>query len=491
MKVQFERSGEIIRDIGIMYFYKILKKIDETGEISPNLERNRVIFNNFDEDMFSEYILKNIFYKIFVNSIIPYLRKEKNSEIFIEKLIDSEINDFDKILKEFQLTGVKKDEIKKKYEEAKYFPYLRNSAKYGANSQSEENFHKNFRKLVKIVFHNVKGDRSILETYSLNEICSICHKEKATKYDITHKYEQGNIEKIKEKDRKNRINSKYNYTFMGSESNTFNNYSKEDSNICFTCEFFNLMFLLYVNLERPKVLAYTKSLEEMEFLNHKIMLKRSYYTEQGFYSHLAKYSMNNVKLYNLETDTNKGLILKLVNVTDFRKIFKKLEFMDIIDNYSFAQNSKEKKEKSKNQLLYGNIMGVREFLLGEIINEDHLYFNVIAYKKFVQKIKTESLKEGLGMGVNEVVANEYKKIGRYLQNEKKENLAFRLIQLLKSDSRSDLLVEISHAYLASKNEKPRLPKNFSGDILYADKLELHFYIMNTIEGLLETKGGEK
>ena len=78
-----------------------------------------------------------------------------------------------------------------------------------------------------------------------------------------------------------------------------------------------------------------------------------------------------------------------------------------------------------------------------------------------------------------------------IKDEKKENLAFRLIQLLKSDSRSDLLVEISHAYLASKNEKPRLPKNFSGDILYADKLELHFYIMNTIEGLLETKGGEK
>ncbi|OJT81430.1 hypothetical protein BM533_22150, partial [Clostridioides difficile] len=42
----------------------------------------------------------------------------------------------------------------------------------------------------------------------------------------------------------------------------------------FECEFFNLMCLLYINLKRPMVFAYTNDLRELAFLNHKIMLKK-------------------------------------------------------------------------------------------------------------------------------------------------------------------------------------------------------------------------
>ncbi|TQZ11331.1 hypothetical protein EWM10_08035, partial [Clostridioides difficile] len=41
--------------------------------------------------------------------------------------------------------------------------------------------------------------------------------------------------------------------------------------------------ILYINLKRPMVFAYTNDLRELAFLNHKIMLKRKMYSDKSFY----------------------------------------------------------------------------------------------------------------------------------------------------------------------------------------------------------------
>ncbi len=91
-----------------------------------------------------------------------------------------------------------------------------------------------------------------------DSVCNVCNINKTTKLDI---------------DLRERKDSKYNFLFRGAEKSGFKRSGQVESNICFECEFFNLMCLLYINL-KDQWFAYTNDLRELAFLNHKIMLKR-------------------------------------------------------------------------------------------------------------------------------------------------------------------------------------------------------------------------
>ena len=252
-KVTFYISGDVVRDIGIVYFSEILKEIG----IDYELTRNYLKFDYTDSKIISNYIIDNKIFQVFVNG---NLREFKDS-----------IPDFDKlncnnILEHIAASNLKtkdKEKIEKAFHNRR-FPYIRNSPIYGGNTNFDD-MHSNFEKLVDIVVNNnISVNKKNLDDFKETDIqCSICG--------INHTTNLG----INLKERKD---SKYLFLFRGPEESGFKNNGNSQINICFECEFLNLMTLLYINLERPVTLAYVNNLRELLFINYKIMLRKRLYS---------------------------------------------------------------------------------------------------------------------------------------------------------------------------------------------------------------------
>ncbi len=488
-KIRFYRSGEIVRDIGITYLFKILKEM----EVQHGSDYGVILNSNFLEFMCNDYLALGEFIinvKVFENykkGKYAEFRKRKLDEDLLNK---ATIEDFLTIIDNIDgLTKKEKEELKKGFD-AKYMPYIRNSGKYGMNSRSEENFRHNLFELLRLVFElNGKeiGEQSIiLEQYKPNgELCCICHSTYSTELDISHN-----------KNSKVRINSKYNYMFMGAEgNNTFNNYGCNDSSICFVCEFLNLLFLLYFSLEQPLILAHTESLKNMLFFNEKINNFRKLYNSQGFYKKLSQYNMKSIRLYSIQSDPNKGLILRMEQLIRYEEIIKQINFYHITDKLLVPENIK----RGLKYLVYSrNYDSIKDVILSNLIcfdNEDgkriiNKYKTLLNVRCLIEVLKLEY--EEIGGGN---LGKDYKTfysagstLGKKVKSEDKNKLGFKLVQLLKADNRDEIIKLLFHQFMA--NNIP-VPVFFTKGILNVENPdELTYNIGVFLEGFFNGKEEE-
>lgn len=485
----FYRTGEVTRDIGLIYFYKILKEIKEN--IYPNIEielsSNYLKIEGFESNIFYDYIINTKIYHIFLKGI----KEQFKNKIDVSLLENIKIDNFiDKIR---DIEGLKDIDIKgiEKRFSSKYFPYVRNSGKYGVNSGGEENFHKNLKKIIELMAElNVKNDeerKQLLKEYEpMDNKCIICHEYYPTKLDITHKNEK-----------KERKNSKYNYLFMGAEkNNTFNNYGKSESSICFVCEFMNLMTLLYISLEKPSILAYTDDLKSLEFINHKLMVRASEFNEKSLYKKLSKFRDVKIRTYDIITDSNKGIIIKFGNILKIRNLITNLKLYDIVENYNYSRETAIKMSLCKKFIRSNNLLAMQMILLNDLlvivdkeskhdlkvrdtIDNIKSYLKLLDFKCEEGNLKVDDrsftmLGIELGKRLNEDDKNS---------SSIKKTIAFRLNQMLKSDNRQAIFESLMHLII---NNGISIPKNFSWIVMKSKTDELHYCIGKFFEGFLNS-----
>src|SRR5690554_6883587 len=138
----FYRSGEVVRDLGLIYLHQILK---EKEDIKVELTANYLKVNNLDEQLLYDFIIKEEVYQVFLKGVVEELKKkidEEDAEKLVKEIsVDIFLEEFDKRLDEREdIKASSKESIKKKVKKgfkSMYFPYVRNSPKYGYNAQSE------------------------------------------------------------------------------------------------------------------------------------------------------------------------------------------------------------------------------------------------------------------------------------------------------------------------------------------------------------------
>lgn len=436
-ELRFYRSGEVVRDIGIIYLNNIVDEMSKKGyKVKGELSSNMFKIKGFKEEDFIRFIT-------------------------IDKLDYS------------------------------YFPYLRNSPKYGSNAQSVENFHSNFKKLIYIVaginMKELSEQEKVLEEYQVSEnICSICHNNLATDNDITHKTTS-----------KPRVNSKYNYSFMGAENNMFSNYGNGNESVCFECEFLNLMYLLYVNTKQPRFIIYTEDLNLMNFLNYKMALEFKNLNQKSFYKRLSKHMNKRLRTYKISIDTNKGIILNLTNVIEVQNIERIIKYYDIIDRFNFSKEPSKRKEICKSYVISKNISSLENVLINNLIyidegegkglNKTKTLINVQAY---LELLKMND--KGSGSMECKSKGNAFEELGVSLSGkipeENKKTIMFKINQMMKSDDRTGLFQILVH--LISVNEL-RIPNKFSYIIMKSSSNEIHYQIGRFMEGFLSSKNTEE
>lgn len=392
MQINILKNGELVRDIGILYFYQLLRELDVENCIQPKLHRNHLSFDTpegFDmrNALFTQ--ITDELYRAFTRD----LSVEKLPENLLNKLDDAPKGKLVELLKEAKVSTDKIQKIVAKSQNI-YFPYLRNSGKFGANAGTVANFHQNLKEILQLFIDSLLKEQTRLKQYGEGSYCSVCQENTAPLYDITHKYAIETVEKMKPNKRIIRTDSKYLYTFKGSENNTFTNYGRvnQASSICFECEFFNLLFLLYVKMERPQYLVMTDSLEITYLLQNKIQMKKNVYTKQGFYYQVANLGKSSkVRLYQIMTDANQGILLQAEEIIEYDRLKVQLILMDIVDKFSFFEPTSEEDNKkvsdnakkrvalinqARNFILNGNYDGAYRVLLNNIgIEETRLAHN--------------------------------------------------------------------------------------------------------------------
>lgn len=486
-KYKFYRKGQVVADIGIIELYDILQGLKSTYETEENLdirlEANCLVVDNLKPKTLYDYIIEHEIFQVFLNGIRDNLNKKGLEEVVIEKL---NIGNFKEIIVQSSLEEKDKEFYLDKFSK-KYFPYVRNSGKYGANSGSEENFHHNFRELIDLVFKmNNKNDdeqREILKKYEpIDEKCTVCHTNIATRLDITHKDEK-----------KERINSKYNYSFFGSEKSTFNNYGEGKNSICFECEFLNLMFLLYISRKRPQVLGYTDDLYFLRYINNNLMLKKRIYQDAVFQLKLGKLKGKGIRLYDVITDSNKGVILTFQSLTDYEELIQDIELIHIVDNYNYSHDKALMRDRCKKYIRYKNYEALRDTLISSILSfgsedKEEILSNITNYQKFINILN--SIQEGGGSSVED---NGFYKLGERLKltmisssdeeaKNNRKNIALRITNMLKADDRAGIFDFLTHLIIVNNVE---MPYKYSETILDSTKNELHYCIGKFLEGFLK------
>lgn len=452
IKAKFYRSGDIVRDIGIVYFYELLmdlknelEKSDYKLKFTCELNRNYLSLEseeNIDPKYISDYILENQLFKVFKNG-----KKEILEKIF-SNIDNLTYVNFIEELDKSSATAKQKEDIKKDFKNRR-FPYVRNSGKYGLNT-SLENMETNVKNIVDTVIKsNIEIDKIDLEQYEEKDsVCNVCNINKTTKLDI---------------DLRERKDSKYNFLFRGAEKSGFKRSGQVESNICFECEFFNLMCLLYINLKRPMVFAYTNDLRELAFLNHKIMLKRKMYSDKSFYKKLLHEKISSIRLYRFDIDTNKGIILKFDSIIEYKELLKKIELIDIIDNYNFSREPGNTKNLGKKMIDNGNLSNLKELLLDNIsvlrqsngtsreMDFVSSSYNIGLYIKLCWIVDGgEEYKMKNYMESNLI----YSRVGKDLFNKmtdesRRKIFSMKVIQLLKSNDRTQLFQTIMHVLVSN------------------------------------------
>lgn len=422
--MRFYRTGEVATDIGI------------------------IAFKNFLEDMK-------------LKKDVDFLVKLEKNYLEVEEIKDFEILYTDYIW----------DKLKEKNEDKSkdvYLPYLRNSGKFGANSGSESKARENLKKIIKFTLGLINSKEELEEYQIQDNNCNICRTYKFTGLDINQKP---------------RITSKYIYSFLGSESNTYSNHGNEKIGVCFVCEFLYLNFLIYASMGNYN-LIYTENLKELEFLNYKINLFKDF-SDLGFQQKMAEYNKNNLKIYKMYPDPNKGILVKLVNYTNFNKLKENLKMSYIIEKFNIKTGEKTNLKK---QIDSENIENVKEVLLGSILipegnnqkienNKLFLEFLKIGGKILEEKNYDEFFKRGKEVSKAIGVDGEGKK-------SVQERIAFKLIKLMQSDNRARILSEIMNLFIVNKVE---IPFKFSEAIVKGDRDNLHFAVGKFIEGLMNNK----
>jgi len=492
-KLRFYRSGEIVRDLGIVYLSTILQEM----EVHYNKNYKIELTDNFLEfecDDYSEvyqYIINVKVFECFIKNVKSELEKKKMGEEFFQNVnVDNFLIMVDSL---DELNKTEKDKLKNSFK-SKYMPYIRNSPKYGWNSQDEENFHKNFKELVRLVFElngkELEEQIQILDKYkSSGDVCCICHSVYTTEFDITHKSEQ-----------KTREVSKYNYMFMGAENSTFNNYGNAQSSVCFVCEFFNLMFLLYFSLTQPKTISYVDSLKNIDFFNLKINNLMKLYNEQGFYKKLSQYNSKNIRLFSIKSDPNKGLILKMEQVLKYDEFIKQIELYHIINQLSISSDTSVDKQGLKRIVISRNYKSLKNILISVVLCFDRkegkrvldVTKTVSNIRLLLEVLKIECGKEegrGLSKEHKKIFFDAGKKLGNKIPNEAKSTLGFRLIQMLKVDNRDGIIKLLYHNFIV--NNLP-IPVGFSKGILdVEDTIELTYNVGEFLEGLFVSQKEQK
>lgn len=488
-KYKFFRTGEVVADIGILYLYDILQDMNSKNDINIQLKSNYLTIDLLNPEILCQYILDHEVFQVFLQGISNELIKKG---LYVETIKGLNTSNF---LQEIQESSILSEKDKITYTDRfnrKYFPYIRNSHKYGANSQSEENFRRCFRELIKLVFQiNNKDEekqREILKDYKpIEENCMICHKNISTRLDITHKTE----ERI-------RINSKYNYSFFGAEQSTFANYGEAKNNICFECEFLNLMFLLYINRKRPQVLGYTDDLYMLRYINDKLMIKKRLYKDTSFQLKLGKMKGQAIRQYDVITDSNKGIILTFHSLINYEELVKNTELIYIVDNYNYSGDTVKSKDRGKKNIKNSNYEGLRDILLTNLIYLDKdipndRISNIKAYQRFIRLIA--SSKEGDGDMEDKGFSFLGEALGKTMYSstedgvkDNKKNIALRITNMLKADDREGIFNFIIHLIVINGIE---IPYDFSKNILQSTKNQFHFYIGRFLEGFLKKKGEKK
>lgn len=473
-----------MRDLGIVYFYNILQEM----ESYYNKDYKIVLTDNFLEficDDYSEvyqYIIDVKVFENFMKGVKVKLRKMGISEDLFQ---NATVDNFIKIVNSLESFENKDKEDLKNDFGSKFIPYIGNSPKYGIrNSGGEDNFHKNFNELVRLVFElsgkEFEKQVKVLEKYkSSGNICCICHSVYSTEFDITHKSEQ-----------KTREVSKYNYMFMGAENSTFNNYGNAQSSVCFVCEFFNLMFLLYFSLIQPKTISYADSLQNICFFNLKINNLMKMYNEQGFYKKLSQYNAKNIRLYSIKSDPNKGLILRMEQVLKYDEFIKQMELCHIINQLSISSDTSVDKQELNRLIISRNYKSLKDVLISIVLNFDRKEGKrTLNVTRTVSNIRLllEVLKIEYAEEEGKDLSKDYKtffdagrKLGSRIPNEAKNTLGYKLIQLLKVDNRDGIIKLLYHQFIANGIE---IPRYFTKGILdVQDTVELTYNIGVFLEG---------
>ncbi|MDX5716702.1 hypothetical protein SIK61_17700, partial [Clostridioides difficile] len=213
IKAKFYRSGDIVRDIGIVYFYELLmdlknelEKNDYKLKFTCELNRNYLSLESaeyIDPKYISDYILENQLFKVFKNG-----KKETLEKIF-SNIDNLTYVNFIEELDKSSATAKQKEDIKKDFKNRR-FPYVRNSGKYGLNT-SLENMETNVKRIVDTVIKsNIEIDEidklDLTQYEEKDSVCNVCNINKTTKLDI---------------DLRERKDSKYNFLFRGAEKSGF------------------------------------------------------------------------------------------------------------------------------------------------------------------------------------------------------------------------------------------------------------------------------
>lgn len=434
-KMRFYRTGEVVTDIGIIAFKSFLEemKLKYNVDLSIKLENNYLEISKIEN-----------FSNIYTNFIWEKLKEKSDQQKEKEKEKEGENKEI-------------------------FLPYLRNSGKFGKNSGSEKTAKENFEKLIDVVILLITGNiDEVKEKYKLEDKCTVCRNHITTGQDINNK---------------ERKISKYTYSFLGRERNTFSNYGKENIRVCFMCEFLYLNFLIFVNMGNYNIL-FTENLKELEFFNYKMNLFRDF-TEIGFYKKMIEYNKRDFKIYRMNTDPNKGIIIKLVNILDFKKLIEHLKSMYIIEKFNIKTGDKSNLKK---QIEMNNIGYVKEFLLSNIfVSEGYLQKieNIQLFLKFLTiggKIMEEKNYD-VFFTCGQVLSQE---IGLDSEGKKssQERVAFKLIKLMQSDNRARILEEIMHLLVVNK---VKIPFKFSEVIMKSDRDNMHYALGRFIEGLMNNK----
>lgn len=478
--------------MGLIYFHQILK---DKNNIKVELTANYLKVDNLDNQLLYDLIIKREVYKVFLKGVIEELKKkidEEDANKLVRGIkVEEFLEEFDNRLNEREdIQARSKNSIKKKIEKSfktKYFPYVRNSPKYGYNAQSENNFNNNFKELLRLVIElngkNGEEQLEVLKEYKgIHRDCFICHSYKSTKFDITHKDKK-----------KERINSKYDYLFMGSQNNTYSNFCNSESSVCFVCEFLNLMALLYFSLKSPRTIAYSDNLVNLEFINYKVMLKERNFNEKGLYRYLAKYKNQQIQLYETSIDSNKGVILEFTNNLRFHELVENLKFYDLVDRFYIGQDSAHKRAMAKDFIKNKNKVAMKKLLLNELllmeINDGGRSLN-LKLSKYNIKYYLELLKlSNVDIeGGKELRNKEFKNLGRELGKkvgrQNKKGISFKLIQMMKSENREGIWQDLTHLVIANQ---VKMPKDFAKIVIENGVDELHYQIGGFLEEFINTK----
>lgn len=485
--VRFYKSGDIVRDLGIIYLNKIIQKIEEKSntDLNARLSGNYFEFDLIDPDVLSNYVLNNEIFSVFKKNKYPDLQK-----IFEEEVAELSNDNYLQMVKEKKLSKKDEQNLIKAYE-GRRFPYIRNSGKYGGNT-SLEKMTENFKRLTYVVVHSnkhIKQNDNVLAEFEMDQEsqCSICHINQVPAKDI-------NLE--------TRVNSKYNYLFQGSIYNTFNNYGNVKNTICFECEFLNLLCLLYLSLEKPNTLAYVNDLKNLEYVNYKLMLERRSHTDKSFYQKLGHERYENVKLYDFKVDAKKGIIIKMNSIVEYDELLGTIELLSIVDDFNFHKDSAENKNLGRLLVKNRNYDGLRNFLLSNVAYMDsdggkrglNIYntrSNVSQYIKCIDALRN---KEEFALNEDYGRTAAFKRMGKNLANKmgderssdaKKRGLVFKLLQFLKANDRERILQIIMHTLTAYSVP---LEKGMTDGIMKCNERELHKNIGTFIEELM---GGKK